>query len=518
MTERRVFLAAIISVGFFAVYTQFLVRQYPQLRSSSPKQATEQTSNAIAQSAVSTGAVATLDLPSESVFILSSPELQLEIGEKSGAIRSVLLARFQDEQGLEGMRFSTELPLARLTFAEGATWEQVSHSDRTAIFRVSEAGGCAHEIQYALSETLPIVDIAITSSGCNAKTVPARLVSAWTKSTPQSSVQNVVEWSALTFQPEGAAPKYYKKRAPLKKPYLVPRGTAQLTLTERYFCQSIRFPEVYSVEFSSPSLTVEAAETRIPFTESAVPQTLQFYFGARDYFHLEQAGFEKAFSIGILERIGLILLAILSWIAGITKNYGIAVIVFSALITALMAPFTLISMRSMKKMQELQPHIKRIMDKHKDDQVKANQGVFALYREHRVSPLSGCLPILLQWPILIALLQAITSFINLRGQSFLWIRDLSQPDRIARLPFSAPVLGQDLNLLPILMAGAMFIQTRLSQSGANIDKSNPTAAMLSGPMMPILFCVMLYHVPSGLVLYWLCNSILGTLLYRVAMR
>ena len=118
-------------------------------------------------------------------------------------------------------------------------------------------------------------------------------------------------------------------------------------------------------------------------------------------------------------------------------------------------------MKSMKKMQELKQQIDRIMAKQKTNPQKSNAEMMALYKEHKVSPLSGCLPMLLQFPILIALFRSITNFVQLRGQSFLWIKDLSMPDRIAELPFTLPIIGKHLNLLPLIMMGAMLVQMKM---------------------------------------------------------
>jgi YidC/Oxa1 family membrane protein insertase len=181
-----------------------------------------------------------------------------------------------------------------------------------------------------------------------------------------------------------------------------------------------------------------------------------------------------------------------------------------------MAPFTVMSFRSMKKMAALRPQVERIMAEHKNDPKRANQEMFSLYRQHRVSPVGGCLPMLLQFPILIALFSAIPNFIDLRGQPFLWIADLSGPDRLALLPMTLPVIGNALNLLPILMAGAMYLQMKLSQRQMPQDQSNPIAKVMSGPMMSVIFGVMFYHAPSGLMLYWLTNSLISATWYQLA--
>jgi len=169
----------------------------------------------------------------------------------------------------------------------------------------------------------------------------------------------------------------------------------------------------------------------------------------------------------------------------------------------------------MKKMQQLKPEMDKITARHKDDPQKANKEVFALYKQHRVSPLSGCLPMLLQMPLFIALFAAITHFVELRGKSFLWIKDLSLPDRLWHLPTSIPLIGSDLNVLPIIMAFAMFVQTKMSQQNLSTSDQK-TASLMSGPLMSVMFGVMFYQFPAGLVLYWLTNSLMSMAWYRFA--
>jgi len=157
----------------------------------------------------------------------------------------------------------------------------------------------------------------------------------------------------------------------------------------------------------------------------------------------------------------------------------------------------------MKKMQELQPKLKALQEKYKDDKEKLNTATMSLYKEEKVNPLAGCLPLLLQSPVFIALYQAFNHTIALRGQPFvLWINDLSQPDAIAQLPFALPVLGSDLNVLPILMSVAMYFQSKFTPSTGG----GQMAAMTT--MMPLIMVFIFYNMPSGLVLYWLINTIM----------
>lgn len=217
-------------------------------------------------------------------------------------------------------------------------------------------------------------------------------------------------------------------------------------------------------------------------------------------------GLEKSMDLGwkLFRPLAEVVLWGMSFLHRYISNYGVIIIIFSVLTKLLFYPLTRKSTESMKKMQELQPKLKALQEKYKKDKEKLNQATMQLYKDEKVNPLSGCLPLLVQSPVFIALYQALSHTIDLRGQPFvLWMNDLSQPDALAQLPFSLPLLGADLNVLPILMAVAMYFQTKLTPtSGA----AGQMAAM--NTMMPLIMVFIFYNMPSGLVLYWLVNTVM----------
>ena len=184
-------------------------------------------------------------------------------------------------------------------------------------------------------------------------------------------------------------------------------------------------------------------------------------------------------------------------------NYGVIIIIFSVLTKLMFYPLTKTSTESMKKMQELQPKLKALQEKYKNDKEKLNQATMKLYQDEKVNPLSGCLPLLVQSPVFIALYQALSHTISLRGQPFFaWMRDLSQPDAIATMPFSLPFLGADVNILPFLMGIAMYFQTKYTPTTGGAQMA------LMNNMMPVIMIFIFYNMPSGLVLYWLVNNVM----------
>jgi len=179
----------------------------------------------------------------------------------------------------------------------------------------------------------------------------------------------------------------------------------------------------------------------------------------------------------------------------VIPNYGWVIVIFSILVKILLFPLTRKSFQSMKEMQALQPLMQELNEKYKDDPQKKQQEVMKLYKEHGVNPLGGCIPMVLQMPLLIALFNVFRTTIGLRGAPFiLWIHDLSRPDTIAHLPFALPLYGDTVNILPLFMGITMFIQQKMSM------KDPKQKAMVY--FMPLFMTLLFNSFPSGLNLYY----------------
>ena len=518
MTEKRVLLAALLSAIFLSWYSATVLK--PASRAS--RRAPNDSTGTAAQPALAPQRSDWLVLPTEEIASLESSDLRLEFGKTTGTLRTVTLKRFPDPMTNAPLRFYGSQPIMQFTIGEQIAkveflWE---HENQVA-FALTDEHENLYRLVYALDQTNSLLGVTLSldvEKHHDVESATVTVIGGWTKGDHSSGRSNILE--AIFASRTGAGKLRYRKYAShAGTTRNVPRGTFLATLSERYFCHAIRLPDgEHDVSVLSAPNGMAAFKAKTTISQQA-DGTLRYsasvYFGPRDYFVMKLAKFEQAIPIGTIGQIGLILLLVLRWIASLAGNYGLAIVLFSLLITLITSPLTLVSMRSMRKMQELKPEVDRVMAQHKNDQTKANQAVFALYKEHRVSPLSGCLPMLLQMPIFIALFQAISHFVELRGASFLWIKDLSLPDRLAQLPIHLPVIGNELNLLPVIMAGAMFLQTKLTKAVANQTDANPSMKMLSGPLMPVLFCLMFYGFPAGLVLYWLTNTVASVTIYKL---
>lgn len=239
---------------------------------------------------------------------------------------------------------------------------------------------------------------------------------------------------------------------------------------------------------------------RIPMKEPGEgPISFVLYAGPLELNRLEtyHAGLEQAVDLGWkpIVPFSRLLLACLNFLYSVIPNYGLAILILSVVTKVAFYPLTRKSLVSMRAMQKLKPEIDRINELHKDDPQRKQQAMMEMYKTHKINPLGGCLPMLIQMPVFIALYQVLANSVELRKEPFvLWINDLSSPDLIGT------VMGIPIHILPLLMAATMVWQQRL-------QPMDPRQAII-GYMMPIMMLVFFYMLPSGLVFYWTINNVL----------
>jgi len=249
---------------------------------------------------------------------------------------------------------------------------------------------------------------------------------------------------------------------------------------------------------------------RMPFSGHHVEtDRLTVFLGPLDFDVVKSYGVEldKIMSLGAAWIIRPIseyaIIPLFQFLRIFIPNYGFVLIVFSIIIKVVLYPLTKTSMQSMQKMQALQPMMNEIREKCKDDPQKVNQQIMRLYKEYGVNPAGGCLPLLLQMPILYALWAVFSSTIELRQASFIWwIHDLSIPDVIAKLPFHIPIFGMDeISGLALLMGITMFIQQKMTIK-------DPRQKMMVW-LMPLMLTLLFNGFPSGLNLYYFTFNLLS---------
>lgn len=236
-------------------------------------------------------------------------------------------------------------------------------------------------------------------------------------------------------------------------------------------------------DISSPSLSLN------PGQSAAVKYTV--FYGPKDLDILKAQGsrLEEAIDFGWFSALAKPLLRTLKFFYTYTHNYGIAIIIITIILKVIFFPLTHKSYKSMKEMQKLQPKMAELKEKFKNDRDAMNRAVMELYKTHKVNPMGGCLPMLVQIPVFFALYKALMFSIELRHAPFmLWITDLSAKD-----PYY---------VTPIIMGVTMFIQQKMTPTNMDPIQAKMMLAL------PVVFTFMFLSFPSGLVLYWLINNIL----------
>lgn len=266
------------------------------------------------------------------------------------------------------------------------------------------------------------------------------------------------------------------------------------------------------VKKSDDKYSTDSAAAAIPVANGATATiTTNIFTGPRDQTILDSIeskipGISETIDYGWFWFLAQPMLWVLNGIHHIVMNYGIAIIIMTILLRLLMWPLTRKSYVSMAAMQKMQPEMQRIQKLYANDKMRLQMEMMKLYQTHKTSPMSGCLPMLIQIPIFFALYKALLVSVQMRNAHFLWISDLSAMD-----PYF---------ILPILMGATMFLQQRLQSPKLSAGNTNDIAAQTQRMMrwMPILFTVMFAWMPAGLVLYWTVSNIFSIIQMQIIKR
>ncbi|MCX6357421.1 MAG: membrane protein insertase YidC [Candidatus Aureabacteria bacterium] len=282
-------------------------------------------------------------------------------------------------------------------------------------------------------------------------------------------------------------------------------------------------PDALEASLLIPSMILKAGETRT--------LNIRIYMGPKEYSALEAFGAAGVIDFGWFGFLGKWILKGLNVLYSICGNYGVAIILLTIIIRIILYPLNQKSFRSMKEMQKLQPKIAALQEKHKDDPKRKQEEMMKIYKEHGVNPAGGCLPLLIQMPILIAFFRVLQNAVELWGAPFcLWMKDLSEPDALwmigtgeYTLPFVGRIINGKpyllLNVLPILMLVVFYIQQKMTPTGgmASSPEQQQSQKMMAY-LTPVMFGVIFYNMPAGLNLYFAVSTLLGILQQKYMIR
>jgi YidC/Oxa1 family membrane protein insertase len=458
--------------------------------------------------------------------VLDTPQLRATFSTLGGALKSLELKGEKFRKSVQGKETQVDLvhvldgaalPLALAASAElGGTGGFVDDPGARASMRIVErdarsvtfegaVGAAQVRKRFFVGERPYELGLELSASADRKGELALLFPSFVPPDAPQPgflSGGEVFETTIPLCRAGGKTERYDRKEARAA----VPGQAAWAGLDQHYFVTAA-LPTPPSGEclfLRGPRAGEATAALRFPF-DRQLSVALKVYQGPKQLDLLRAYGrdVETAIDYGAVANLfgffARILLWVMRTVEGVVRNWGVAIILLTVLVKLLLYPLTARSMQSMNEMRKLQPEIEKLKAKHGEDKEKLNLAVMQLYQQHKVNPLGGCLPMLIQMPIWFALYATLQTSVELYREPFLWLRDLTRYDPIY--------------VLPLLMGVSSFLMQKLAPQPAD----NTQAKMLLY-FMPVFFTFIMLKLPSGLTLYILVNNVLSIAQQQWLMR
>ena len=463
---------------------------------------------------------------SDEDVVIENDLIQLSISPKGGRIVSAILKDYQTTDSLPLNLIDRDSSVFNITFfSEGNRiintqdlyFQSIDKTENSVVMRMMASNGGYLEYVYQLNAGDYMMDFKVNTVDLD-DIIPSNrndLELKWSVNLPstEKSIENERMYSTVYFKYLNDEVDYLSETKDDEESL---SGKAQWIGLKHQFFSSVLisndgFEKPISVKTTTKegstqfvkNLEVEASLAYNHNAKESIP--LQFYFGPNHYETLSSYNMDLERMIplgwGIFRWVNkYAVIPIFNWLDNSITNYGIIILIMTFIIKMALAPFTLKAYKSQAKMKVLKPEIDKINEKHKDkDPMKAQQATMALYKKAGVNPLGGCVPMLLQMPILFALFRFFPASIELRQKSFLWATDLSTYDSVLDLPFEIPFYGDHVSLFTLLMTISTLLYTRM-----NSQMSGPQMAQMKWMMylMPIMFLGFFNNYASGLSYYY----------------
>ncbi len=535
--EKRTLLAIILSLFVLFIYTELSPKPFRPEKAKitqniDNKEVMNNPEVSVQSKNLVQAAVPMTPAVNESISTLESDSFLIEFSNIGGKLKKVSLKKFNYSPPVTD--------LASLEEFENAVFKIEDHTKSSITYAYDDKQFFVRKIykitdSYLISANISFLDKLKMSKKENFKITAFRFNPISldnTKNLPENyqTEKSLLEYSISTpngiFRKTGAFEFKLNETAEKAEP------VNWTGFRDRYFCMIVK-PE-YSIERYSIQY-LNKYDLALKLTQNTANQynvtgykifNSKIFVGPQDYkllknykLNFEQimnfkiGGFMDILTFGMTDAISKIIINVLNFVHGIIPNWGVCIVFLGLFIFGITYPLTLKSMSSMKKMQLLQPEINKIRDKNKDNPQKMNKEMMELYKKHRFNPFGGCLPMFLQMPIFISLYQVLWRSFSFKGAGFLWIKDLSEPDRLFILPYSLPFFGNEINMLPFLVMILMFFQQKFSlKSMSTADPSQAAQQKIMARVVPLMIGVLFYKVASGLALYFSTFYFLSTLM------
>ena len=480
-------------------------------------------------------------------IVVENDVMIITFSTRGGSVKSVELKDYQtydslplvllDEQSRFGLNFFTRsnknIVTEELGFVSSSDGFTISGDEEKSIaFRLNSTDGSYLEFNYSIRGNDYMVGADINMVGLEKVLAPrtSELLLDWKVNTPslEKSRQSQVEKSTLYYKYDEQDVDYISERSDEKEDFEA--DIKWVSLKQQFFNTSIiadnsfskynAFGETQTFGDSSKYIKVLSTTLSIPFGGGDIETFgMSFFFGPNKYDVLESYGIslEQIIDLGwgILGWINeYAVIEVFNALDSTSLSYGIIILILTVLLKLVLFPITYKTYMSGAKMRVLKPEIAEINAKHGDDAMKKQQATMALYRQTGVNPLAGCIPMLIQMPILIAMFKFFPASIELRQESFLWATDLSTFDSVFDLGFNIPFYGDHVSLFTILMAISLAFYTKFnSQMGMGATAEGPMAAQMKIMMylMPVMMLFFFNNYPAGLSYYYFLANVISLL-------
>lgn len=477
----------------------------------------------------------------EEFYTLENKLFRLTFSNKGGRIAAAELKDYKKYNGdplmlftERGSRFNLNLFAPVQIDTEDFYFTAQEVSDSSIVFRLyaDTTGSSYLEYRYTIRPDDYLMDMKIDLARLKGAVLPnqTEMLLAWNIVSPQEEkgFQNENNYTTIAYKYPGETSIEELGISTGTKAEEVKTKVQWVAFKQQFFSSILAANDPFAAAdlkyntFPPTNHDIKefSAQLTLPYSAATQGYDLQFYFGPNKYSVLKQYGdleFQKLVPLGwwIIGWINrYVVIPVFDFLGSYIANFGIVILILTVLIKLLIFPLTYKSYLSTAKMRLLKPDIDKLNEKYprKEDAMKKQQAMMQLYKAAGVNPMGGCLPMLIQFPILIAMFRFFPASIELRGKAFLWADDLSSYDSIWTFPdgFSIPFYGDHVSLFALLMAVSLFVSSKINyaQSAGMSSQQMPGMKFMMLYLMPVMLLVWFNNYAAGLCYYYLLSNII----------
>lgn len=465
------------------------------------------------------------------IHSIENDKMVVDFSSKGGTINQVILKEYESYDGspliikaperskinLYVNHLSRQVNLADLFYSV----QRKNFTDSTQlVFTLNVAGNEELKQIYTLRNGSFKIGYSLQSNGFEKLIDPSDLTFYWTNlaSRLERDVKDARIRTTVRYYAKDGDVDYLSARADGHEEENVEKAVGWVAFKQKFFTTAIIAENQFQNAFITADIAADEESTKLLTMQMQVPYTdlakgsvnFDYFFGPNDFKLLKSTApeFDENINLGwsILSIVNIyLIIPIFNFLELFIPNYGLIIIVMVIIIRIILSPLTYKSHISMAKMKVLKPELDEIKEKHDGDMQKAQQEQMDLYRKVGINPLSGCIPILLQFPILVALFYFIPAAIEFRLTPFLWSSDLSTYDSILKLPFTIPFYGSHVSLFTLLMAGSTVLYTWANSQSTTVQGPMKTMQYI----MPVMLLFFFNSYPSGLSYYYFISNLVS---------